>query len=227
MKKKGNLWGLMGAVLLLGSGPAAVHAQNASDYTQQLREMDKALQMHQFYQYGQDLFYGALQAAQERRNQEQQTRYNALVLAQKGLACLEKKDWNGAIDNFTKSINTDATLAGAYKGRGAAYYAKSDYTRALADYDRTLLFDGTDAQAYDMRANIYFQRGDIDKALKDYNYSLRINPANALGFYNRANAYCQKGDYVRGRADLEAALRINPGIKEAQNALDTLNKKGL
>jgi tetratricopeptide (TPR) repeat protein len=217
---------VIAAIGLMTNVPATVHADEW-DYAKELQDLDKALQIHEFYKFGQDLFWGALQEGMERAAQEQKIRNDALVHLQKGFAYLDKKDWNGAIDSFTRAANTDATLAEAYKGRGIAYYAKGDYDRALEDYGRALLFNAADAQSYDMRANVYFQKGDYDRALKDYNYCIRINSTNALFYYNRGNAYCQKGDYTRGRADFEAALRINPTMKEARNALDLLNKKGL
>jgi tetratricopeptide (TPR) repeat protein len=217
------------AIWLMTNALVTVHAddERASDYAEQLRDLDKALQINEFYKFGQNLFWSSLQEGMERGAQAQKTRNDALAFMQSGFTCLDKKDWNGAINNFTKAVNTDATLAMAYKGRGIAYYAKGDNDRALADYDSALLFDAADAQLYDMRANVYFQKGDYDRALKDYNYSIRINPANALSYYNRGNAYCQKGDNARGHADFTAALRINPEMKEARNALDLLNKKGL
>jgi tetratricopeptide (TPR) repeat protein len=179
------------------------------------------------YNMVQELMLQDIRGSAENAARAQAARNNAAGFVQNGSICLDKKDWNGAIDNFTKAVNADPSFSISYKGLCIAYFRKGEYDKAMSAADQALSYNAIDAEVYDMRGTIYYNKKDYDRALSDYTYSIRISPTSAVAYCNRGNAYCQRGDYAKGRADLEKALQINPNLKEAQNALALLRQKGL
>ena len=96
----------------------------------------------------------------------------------------EKRDFDGAIDNFNRALAVDSKYAAAYNGRGAAKQAKGDLEGALADFARALELDPKLADAYYNRGLLKKTKGDLEGALADYNRSIEINPNTAKGHFD-------------------------------------------
>ena len=60
---------------------------------------------------------------------------------QKGMACLEKKDYDAAIAAFTEAIRLDPTNAEAYCNRGRAHGMKGEYDRTISDCTEAIRLD--------------------------------------------------------------------------------------
>jgi tetratricopeptide (TPR) repeat protein len=216
---------VMMVFLLVFIDPAT--AQSDNSWQKDFREVHDYVNS---YMLGYNLAPRLLQQAMEDENnraaQVQRARNEALGFVQTGVACLDKKDWNGAIANFTKAANADPSFDMPFKGRSIAYSQRGDYDRALSDCDQALRLNATDAEVRALRGTIYYNKGDYSKAVTEYTYAIRINPKNAQMYFTRGNIYCQTGDYSRGRADFMKALELDPNLKEAQNALAVLGKEG-
>jgi tetratricopeptide (TPR) repeat protein len=158
------------------------------------------------------------------------------ALLDRGILFATQGNFEMAIEEFTKAIELDRSLAAAYLLRGRAYAASmmhvidvevdfSDFTstgdfnatgqkagvnKAIADYTQALKLDPNLAAAYYERGGSYWLIGDYDRAIKDFNTALRLNPNYAAAYNNRGDAYAGKGDYDRAIADYSAALRIDP-----------------
>ncbi|HLJ92528.1 MAG TPA: tetratricopeptide repeat protein [Gemmataceae bacterium] len=69
------------------------------------------------------------------------------VYCLKGLAAMEKLQFDKAIAAYTAAINRDSQYSFAYVGRGDAYLAQGDADRALVDYDHAVRLDPSNAAA--------------------------------------------------------------------------------
>lgn len=67
---------------------------------------------------------------------------------EKGTACVNKVDWDGAIAEFTEAIRRDPGFAEAYFCRGCAYLRKSNADQALADFTEAIRAKPDLAKAY-------------------------------------------------------------------------------
>lgn len=111
---------------------------------------------------------------------------NASVFAQKtptevffelGNKRLELKQYDQAIDYFTKCIKASPDEAVCYNNRAIAYREKSDYTRAIADFTEAIKYLPNKAEIYNGRAIAYRRAEKYDLAIADLETSLKINPA--------------------------------------------------
>ncbi|MEI8372045.1 MAG: tetratricopeptide repeat protein [Planctomycetota bacterium] len=98
---------------------------------------------------------------------------------ERGISCLDSKDFDGAILAFTEAIRLKPCYAEAYSDRGLAYLEKDDVDKAIADCNEAIRLDPQLAEAYDNRGDAYEKKGDFVKALADYTKSIRLDPEEA------------------------------------------------
>ena len=137
---------------------------------------------------------------------------------QKGKACFEKGDYNGAVSKYTEAISFDPKSAVAYYGRGQAYLEKAEHCeavtdsveRALADYTDVIRLSPKDAVAYYNRGVVYQSQGERDKTIADCTEAIRLTPAFANAYRTRGIAYRLKSEFDKAIADCTEAIRLNP-----------------
>ena len=89
----------------------------------------------------------------------------------KGITSLEQKDYDGAIDHFTKSIKLKSDVSPVYNNRGVAHGRKDDFKQAIIDFGKAIELDSNNATAYFNRAvNLLIQQ-EWDKAKSDLHNS--------------------------------------------------------
>ncbi|MEH2179983.1 tetratricopeptide repeat protein, partial [Nostoc sp.] len=110
---------------------------------------------------------------------------NAIVCKNRGIACRNQKDYEGAIADFSQALKLDPNYIDAYYNRGFAYFDLKDYDSAIADFNQALKLDPSKATDYYNRglANAYYNRGttyyelkDHDSAIADFNQALKLDP---------------------------------------------------
>jgi serine/threonine protein kinase len=150
----------------------------------------------------------------------------AEVFFKYGSECYKKKDYDGAIQNYSKAIELNPRYAEAYSDRGNSYYMKDDYDQAFTDYNKAIELNPQLAHAYLNRGDIYYGEKEYDQALLDYNRAIQVNPQYAAAYYKRGefyfNAYLKNvveddGNYDRAIRDYNKAIKLNPQYAVAYN----------
>jgi tetratricopeptide (TPR) repeat protein len=146
---------------------------------------------------------------------------------QRGVNCENKKDYDCAVENYTKAIELTFAYNNpkAYLGRADAYYEKGSYDMAVADYNKAIELKPDDAEAYNNRGNVYYVKGNHDQAIADYNKAIQLTPNDKVVYLNRGNSYDKKGNYDQAIADYRKALSIDPDYKKAKDNLESVLKK--
>jgi len=129
---------------------------------------------------------------------------------EKGRACLDKHDNDGAIAAFTEVIRLDPQSVDAYCNRGCAYGQKGDWDKAIADYTEAIRLGPKNALATFGRGTAYLYKAEHDKAIIDLTEAIRVKPDYAEAYYNRGAAYNAKGQQDKAIADYTEAIRLNP-----------------
>jgi tetratricopeptide (TPR) repeat protein len=99
----------------------------------------------------------------------------AMVYSQLGLEKYEKKDYTGAVAEFTKAINAQPNNQNFYTMRGTAYEDIGNDTEAEKDFRKTLELHNTDFVAAYRLGLVYFRKKDFENAVK----WLRVSYDNA------------------------------------------------
>jgi tetratricopeptide (TPR) repeat protein len=139
---------------------------------------------------------------------------NVFVYCLRGGAYHERKDYNKAIEDYTKAIDLDPNYARAYSSRGDAYHCKENYNKAIEDYTKAIALDPNLANAYFERGCVYVAKNFISKAIEDFSQVIRLKPDNSDAYGLRGILYCNvdKSNYSKSLAvaNLMMAMKLGP-----------------
>ena len=143
-----------------------------------------------------------------------------------------KKDYLGAINDYSKAIEIDPEGVSSYYNRGSLKEKLKDYKGAIKDHTRAIEIYKKYGQ--EATGDIYLNRGNAKYYLKDYlgaidDYTKSIESDARNGqeygdaFYNRGNAYKDIGDIESACTDYlyasylqyQKVLLILPFIKNS------------
>lgn len=193
---------LMNLLLYLGIGEAKY---KLGDYGGSVDAYTKGLN---FYNSKISLFKQQHPQVVESTNGVLEQAYRIRANAKKELG-----DYQGAIQDYSKSIEMNNQLSDSIYSRGVAYMETRNFAAAKADFERVIQMNPNDAPAYRNLGNAKFQLGDYSGAISDY--SMAISRGIAIEhrgevYNNRGSALAQLGQYQHAAEDFEKALEINP-----------------
>lgn len=120
------------------------------------------------------------------------------------------KEYDEAIAEFNKAIESDPKNAETYYWRGNAYKQKGELNKAIADYTEVIKLDPQNFYAYLYRGTMYKQKREHDKAIADYTEAISLNPRNHSAYCNRGCVYDEKGEYDKAIADCTHGIGLDP-----------------
>jgi len=143
----------------------------------------------------------------------------------------ELQDNQGAVQDFTKSIELDSQLSESFYSRGVVYIETGNFTLAQQDFLKVIELKPNDPLAYRNLGNSKFQLGDFKSAIFNYTKALNLSiPIEHQGevYNNRGSAKGALGDYQNALLDFEKSLSINPndlmGLENKRALLSHLSK---
>jgi len=95
----------------------------------------------------------------------------------------------GALFDFNKTLDLDASFVQAYFNRGRAMLAVGDFQNALADFNRLIEINPLLPSAYLHRGIAQEKTGNIDLAISDFTRAIELYPENTDAYIHRANNY--------------------------------------
>ena len=147
-----------------------------------------------------------------------------------GLEEYEKGNYQEAIENFTKAIESHPDDAFLYNNRGlAAYYGAKkakEYKKAISDYSKALKLKPDYAVAYHNRGLAYFKRGGgtntgpFDKAISDFTKAIELKPDYLDAYYNRGLSHTHFLHYYNKPFTEEVIGRFNKATADFNKALE-------
>ncbi len=148
-----------------------------------------------------------------------------------GHASYKVRDYEQAIEKFTKAIQKDPKYAKAYINRGNSHYNLKEYEAAIADYNQAIHLSPNEIKAYVNRGNVRLllaeyssdPDSDYNLAIGDFNSALRLNPHEVEAYIRRGVVRSQiakysgdsQQDYKKAIEDFNSALSMNPSRAEA------------
>lgn len=136
-----------------------------------------------------------------------------LLIGKRGQNYLNLKEYDKAIEDFTKVIEGDI-VAGANPlvGRAGAYHMLNKHDKAIEDLAKAIRVISKDPEneedlieAYNSRGLAYYDAGEYDKAIRDFNKAIKLDAYIYL-YYNRGCAYLDKGSLDRAIKDFTEAI---------------------
>lgn len=141
----------------------------------------------------------------------------AQALAQNGLVKATANDREGAIVDYTRSIQFDPNPDVYYK-RAIAYYQTNQFVKSLADYNKAADAKKGDAEFFFLRANCQTALNDYKSALADLDKAIALSPQTGRYYFFRGVAKVSLKDKNGACVDLHKAIDLR-----YDKALETLN----
>ncbi len=139
-------------------------------------------------------------------------------------------EYDKAIDDYNRSIDTGPTTGLTYLLRANVLAASGRHEEAIDDYNRAdgdsmILQQGNQDVVLYNRGNSKAELGDIQGAIQDYTKAIRRNPTMAQFYYNRGNAYLDVSHFQEAIADFDTASNLDG--PPAPRYLNSLFNKGI
>lgn len=115
----------------------------------------------------------------------------------RGVRKYESKEYDKAIGDFDKSIDTDPNYFNAYWYRSLAHFDQNNYQDALFDIEKAISLDNNNWEFYHLRGRIKMSMANskysrkYKEALDDFSKSLSLNDGeeNAKSYYYRGRTH--------------------------------------
>lgn len=148
---------------------------------------------------------------------------SAEEFSQRGITRFEKNDLDGAIADFTKTIELNGQqLEFCYYFRGIALYRRGRLDEAIADLTKAITLK-QHPRFFADRGNMLAQKGDLDGAMADLNKAIELQPKLAKVFGDRGIVHLMRGEDSAAEADFSRCFALDqtlePQVKAAANQI--------
>jgi tetratricopeptide (TPR) repeat protein/predicted nucleic acid-binding Zn-ribbon protein len=135
---------------------------------------------------------------------------NADSYRKRGFERLNVRDYQGAIEDYTRALELDPNSAIACNDRGVAFSSLGDQPAAIADYTKALQLEPNEPAYYFNRGFARFNQEDVRGAIEDFSEVIRLSPEYTDAYFHRAEAYRLLGEYQSAVDGYTQVLGVNP-----------------
>lgn len=172
--------------------------------------------------------YNPSNVAQVKKAVAQNNKYfNALMELEQGNNFYFGKNYQRAIESYSRAIKLNPNFAEAFNNRGNSYFQLQQYQKAQQDLQVAANLNKFDARIFNNLGSAYLLQNSYQAAIQEYTHAINLNPNFFMAYYNRALAYCYAENFQAALPDIQRAMSLNPSSLEAQNLykqiLDRLN----
>ena len=125
-------------------------------------------------------------------------RPTAEVFELRGLAKDRRKDFSGAIDDYTQALAQRPDQPGLWNRRGWAHLVTNAVQLALEDFDRAIRLDGSNGDALSGRGSARVLLSQHRAAVADAEESLRHGEPNSRMYYLAGRIYARAASAAAG-----------------------------
>ena len=162
--------------------------------------------------------YNPANVAEIKKSVAQNNKYfDALLELEQGNNFYFAKNYQSAIQAYSRAINLNPNFAEAYNNRGNSYFQLQNYSQAVQDLQTAVKFNKFDARIHNNLGSAYLLQNLYDAAISEYTQAINLNQNIFTFYYNRALAYCYKNNFQAALPDVQHAMQLNPASVEAKN----------
>ena len=158
--------------------------------------------------YDRELKFKSSQRIPRQTTQPETNPETAQDYYQRGINQSQKKDYQKAIEDYTKAIELKPTFIDAYLKRCEMRYKMGDNKGVLEDCYQVLKIDSQIAKAYYYQGRARYRLGYGQSAIDSYTQAIRQDQNYAQAYYYRGLAYREQKDIVPALEDLQTAAEL-------------------
>jgi tetratricopeptide (TPR) repeat protein len=154
-----------------------------------------------------------------------------------GMSLQSQKQYDAAIDEYKKALESDPNNADILVNIGSAYQQKGDFENALASYQAALSKNKNNTAAQEglktvsdaiqdkmlsdtsKVADSLFKQGKYDEAIQKYKQLIQLNPQDASSHFDLGATYQAKKDFESALAAYRMAISLDPKNAQYKKAL--------
>lgn len=126
-----------------------------------------------------------------------------------GQAYLGDKQYQKAVNFFSKAIQLNPNQAGIYSELGLIYLTLKDYPKALEVLQKEIaLHPDLYPEPYNNAGNALNELGRSEEAIESYKRAIKIRPDYGEAYANLCLAYFKKGDVENAKEQIKALMQI-------------------
>lgn len=111
-----------------------------------------------------------------------------------GEAKSKQRNFNAAIEDYSKAIAKDPKMWNAYVKRAFCYGLTEQYDKAVDDYTVAIAAEPEKIYSYQSRGSAHYKLGHYPEALADFDKVIELDPKNQEAFNNRGFVKKNLGD---------------------------------
>ena len=123
-----------------------------------------------------------------------------------GEVLVELKEWDSAIENFRKVLQTDSNDGNCYFNIGFCLLNKGEKNFAIDNFQKAISLNPRDLYAYFYLGNIYQDDGLTNFAEENYKKVIEISPDYSWAYYNLGVIDYEEGNIENAIANLEKTI---------------------
>jgi len=132
------------------------------------------------------------------------------------------KDYQAAIQSYTKARDRNPRLARVHFGLGMCNKELGRFDMAMNDFSNAIDLDRRDPEISANLGKLYLDVGDPTNALRTLQTAVELNPDNAEVYRDRGWAYTQLRQTDEGIADLKKSIELDPEVYETHFRLSNI-----
>jgi tetratricopeptide (TPR) repeat protein len=138
---------------------------------------------------------------------------------EKGARLQQEGEWEAAIEEYTRAIETDPEYADAYMRRGDLWFSLGEHVKAIVDFSRVIEINPLLADAFIRRGIARMESGDCGPALADFDRAIELDPFSVRAYNCRGELLAGEDDLTGALDSYSQAIRVDPA-----NALAFYNR---
>jgi tetratricopeptide (TPR) repeat protein len=142
-----------------------------------------------------------------------------------GIAFLERRETDAAIDQFHQAVLLQPDWAEAYFNLGIAFQDQQRLCEATTSYQQALRCCPDLAEAHYNLGLVLQDQGRLDEAIGAYRRALELRPDFPAGWNNLGTALQDEGDHEQAVGCFERALALRPDYADAHYNLGCIRHR--
>lgn len=146
-------------------------------------------------------------------------RGDATLFVQRGGIYFKLRDFDSAVEDYTRAIKINDKLDQAWFGRGMAQGRLGYIDEGIADLSVFIKRNPNSSLAYTKRGVRYLWKGDRENAHKDLTRAVELDPNNAEAHDDLGVVLAQTGKYNEAIAHFRLTVRLDPTYQKGHHNL--------
>lgn len=136
-----------------------------------------------------------------------------------GISSLNRSDYEGALEEFSRAIALNPNSARAHNLRGVAFFQLRNFNDAEEQFHKAVALDASYTEAYNNLGSVFFAKRQLDKAEDMFKKALSLSPDSISALYSLGTLLLLQGKSEEGMSRLSRGIELDPDFLDTHKTL--------